>query len=203
MPTQREKAIRFRELHEAPGSFIIPNPWDGASAKILEGLGFPALATSSGACAGTLGRRDGRITREEALEHARLIVESSSLPVSADLEKCFADDPKEAAETIRMAAEVGLVGGSIEDSTGDPSAPLFAFELAVERVAAAAGVARSLGFPFMLAARAQNFVGGKPDLRTPSSGSRRSKRPAPMSSSRPVSRISILYEGSVNPSRNR
>lgn len=164
MPTQREKAIRFRELHEAPGSFIIPNPWDGASAKILEGLGFPALATSSGACAGTLGRRDGRVTREEALDHARLIVENSSLPVSADLEKCFADDPNEAAETIRMAADVGLVGGSIEDSTGDPSNPLFAFDFAVERVAAAASVARSLPFPFTLAARAQNFVGGKPDL---------------------------------------
>jgi 2-methylisocitrate lyase-like PEP mutase family enzyme len=164
MPTQREKAIRFRELHEAPASFIIPNPWDGASAKILEGLGFPALATSSGACAGTLGRRDGRITREEALAHASLIVESSNLPVSADLEKCFADDPTEAAETIRMAADVGLVGGSIEDSTGDPSNPLFAFDFAVERVAAAAGVARSLPFPFMLAARAQNFVGGNPDL---------------------------------------
>jgi len=164
MPTQLEKALRFRDLHSAPGSFIIPNPWDGASAKVLEGLGFQALATSSGACAGTLGRRDGRITRDEALKHSQLIVESTNLPVSADLERCFADDPKQAAETIRLAAEVGLVGGSIEDSTGDREKPLYDFDDAVERVAAAAAVARSLRFPFMLAARAQNFVGGNPDL---------------------------------------
>jgi 2-methylisocitrate lyase-like PEP mutase family enzyme len=164
MPTQREKAERFRELHEAPGAFIIPNPWDGASARILEAMGFPALATSSGACAATLGRRDGAVSRGEALSHASLIVESSSLPVSADLEKCFADDPAEPAETIRLAAGVGLVGGSIEDSTGDSANPLFDFDLAVERVAAAAAVARTLPFPFTLAARAQNFVGGNPDL---------------------------------------
>lgn len=164
MPTQSEKAARFRDLHSAPGSFLIPNPWDGASTKILEALGFPALATSSGACAATLGRVDGRITRDEALAHALLIVENTSLPVSADLEKCFADDPKEAAETIRLAADAGLVGGSIEDTSDDPANPVFAFDLAVERVAAAAAVAKSLPFPFMLAARAQNFVRGKPDL---------------------------------------
>ena len=155
MPTQAEKARIFQELHSAPGSFVIPNPWDGASARILSALGFKALATSSGACAGTLGKRDGRITRDEALTHAALIVESTDLPVSADLERCFAHDPREAAETIRLAAGVGLVGGSIEDSTGNPSKPLYGFDEAVERVAAAAGVARS---------RAQNFVGGNPDL---------------------------------------
>lgn len=164
MPTQAEKARIFQELHSAPGSFVIPNPWDGASARILSALGFKALATSSGACAGTLGKRDGRITRDEALTHAALIVESTDLPVSADLERCFADDPREAAETIRLAAGVGLVGGSIEDSTGNPSKPLYGFEEAVERVAAAAAVARSLPFPFILAARGQNFVGGNPDL---------------------------------------
>jgi 2-methylisocitrate lyase-like PEP mutase family enzyme len=163
-PTQAEKAEAFRRLHEEPGPFIIPNPWDGASAKILERLGFKALATSSGAAAGTLGKRDGQVTREESIEHCRMIAASTSLPVSGDLERCFADDPKAAAETIRLAAEAGLVGGSIEDSTGDPEKPLFDFDFAVERVAAAVEVARSLPFSFTLAARAQNFVGGTPDL---------------------------------------
>lgn len=164
MPTQREKATRFRELHEAPGTFIIPNPWDGASARILEAMGFPALATSSGACAATLGRPDGAVSREEALAHAALIVQNTSLPVAADLEKCFADDPAGAAETIRLAAGAGLVGGSIEDATGDPERPLFEFEFAVERVAAAANVARSLPFPFVLAARTEGFLRGNSGL---------------------------------------
>ncbi len=164
MPTQREKAERFRELHEAPGTFIIPNPWDGASARILEAMGFPALATSSGACAATLGRRDGAVSREEALSHATLIVENTGLPVAADLENCFADDPAEAAETIRLAAAAGLVGGSIEDATGRPEHPLFDFDLAVERVAAAASVARSLPFPFLLAARTEGFLRGHANL---------------------------------------
>src|SRR5688572_30102325 len=117
MISQPEKARRFRDLHQS--TFIIANAWDGGSARILAGLGFQALATSSGACAGTLGRRDGQVTREEALAHARAIVEATDLAVSADLEKCFADDPTAAAETIRLAAGVGLVGGSIEDATGD------------------------------------------------------------------------------------
>jgi 2-methylisocitrate lyase-like PEP mutase family enzyme len=162
--TQEEKAKRFRELHQAPGAFVIPNPWDGASARILEGLGFQALATSSGAEAATLGRVDGRVTREEALAHCRLIVGVTDLPVSGDLEKGFADDPQGVAETVRLAAETGLVGCSIEDATGDPERPIFEFDLAVERVAAAVAAARSLGIPFTLTARTENYLRGRPDL---------------------------------------
>jgi 2-methylisocitrate lyase-like PEP mutase family enzyme len=162
--SQNEKAARFRALHEAPGAFVIPNPWDAGSARILAGLGFQALATSSGAQAGTLGRRDGKVTRDEALAHCRGIVEATDLPVSADLEKCFADTPKEAAETIRLAAGVGLVGGSIEDATGDKQKPLFDLGQATERVAAAVAVARGLSFPFTLTARTENFLRGNPSL---------------------------------------
>jgi 2-methylisocitrate lyase-like PEP mutase family enzyme len=162
--TQHDKATRFRALHEAPGAFVIPNPWDAGSARILAALGFPALATSSGASAGTLGRRDGRVTREEALAHARAIVEATDLPVSADLEKCFADAPAAAAETIRLAAGVGLVGGSIEDATGSKDRPLFDLATATERVAAAVGAARALPFPFTLTARTESFLRGNPDL---------------------------------------
>jgi 2-methylisocitrate lyase-like PEP mutase family enzyme len=164
MTTQSDKARRFRELHQAPGAFVIPNPWDAGSARLLAGLGFQALATSSGAQAGVLGRRDGRVTRDEALAHARGIVEATDLPVSADLEKCFADDAKAAAETIRLAAGVGLVGGSIEDASGNPSAPIYDFDHAVERVAAAVQAARSLAFPFTLTARAEGQLRGQPDL---------------------------------------
>jgi 2-methylisocitrate lyase-like PEP mutase family enzyme len=164
MTSQRDKAVRFRELHQAPSVFVIPNPWDGASARILAGLGFPALATSSGASAGTLGRRDGRVGREEALAHARAIVAATDLPVSADLEKGFGDAPAAAAETIRLAAAAGLVGGSIEDATGDKDRPLYAIDHATERVAAAVEAARALGFPFTLTARAENFLRGNPDL---------------------------------------
>lgn len=160
--TPSDKAARFRVLHQGPGALVIPNPWDPGSARILEGLGFKALATSSGAAAGVLGRRDGRITREEALAHARAIVMATDLPVSADLEKGFADDPEGVAGTIRMAAEIGLAGGSIEDSTGNPAKPLFDHAHAVERVAAAVEAAR--GRPFVLTARAENFVEGHPDL---------------------------------------
>jgi len=160
--TPAEKALRFRKLHEGPGAFLIANAWDAGSARILAGLGFPALATSSGACAGTLGRRDGAVTRDEALAHARAIVMATDLPVSADLEKCFADAPEAAAETIRLAGEVGLVGGSIEDASGNKDKPIFDFEHAVERVAAAAEAARAL--PFILTARSENFLRGRPDL---------------------------------------
>src|SRR5438874_11040753 len=125
MATQAEKVSRFRELHQGPGAFVIPNPWDAGSARVLAGLGFQALATSSGACAGTLGRRDGRVTREEALAHAHAIVAATELPVSADLEKGFGDAPQDAAQTIRMAAEIGLVGGSIEDASGDKDRPTY------------------------------------------------------------------------------
>ena len=162
--TQSEKAARFRALHEGPGAFLIPNPWDGASARILATLGFQALATSSGAQAGTLGRRDGKVTRDEALAHARVIVEATDLPVSADLEKGFGDAPEAAAETIRLAAGVGLVGGSIEDATGDKDRPLYDIGHATERVAAAVRAARALPFPFTLTARTENFLRGNPSL---------------------------------------
>jgi 2-methylisocitrate lyase-like PEP mutase family enzyme len=162
--TQREKAVRFRVLHDGPGVFVIPNPWDVGSARILAGLGFEALATSSAASAAALGRRDGGLTRDEALAHARLIAGSSDLPVSADLEKGFGDAPEVVAETIRRAAETGLVGCTIEDATGKQERPLYDMALAVERIAAAAEAARALPFPFMLTARAHNLLFGTPSL---------------------------------------
>jgi 2-methylisocitrate lyase-like PEP mutase family enzyme len=161
--TQSEKAARFRALHSG-GAFVIANPWDAGSARVLESLGFAALATSSGASAGVLGRRDGQVTRAEALEQARAICAATTVPVSADLEKGFGDAPEQAAETIRMAADVGLVGGSIEDATGNADRPLFDFGQAVERVAAAAEAAHALPFPFLLTARSENFLRGKADL---------------------------------------
>lgn len=160
----KEKAERFVALHQGPKAFVIANPWDAGSARILAGLGYAALATSSGASAGVLGRRDGRVTRDEALAHAKAIVDAVDLPVSADLEKGFGDQPEQAAETIRLAGEVGLVGGSIEDATGDKDTPLFDFGLAVERVAAAAQEARRHPFAFTFTARAEGFLRGKPDL---------------------------------------
>lgn len=117
--SQNGKAVLFRALHQAQGAFVIPNPWDAGSARVLAALGFQALATSSGACAGMLGKRDGKVTRDEALSHARAIVAASDLPVAADLEKGFGDSPADAAETIRLAAQTGLVGGSIEDASGN------------------------------------------------------------------------------------
>src|ERR1700741_4460511 len=164
MPTQFDKAIAFRALHDRLGAFVIPNPWDAGSARILVGLGFEALATSSAASAGVLGRRDGMVTRDEALAHARGIVEAADVPVSADLRKGFGDSPEAVAETIRLAAETGLAGGSIEDATGDRDRPLFDFDHAVERVAAAAEAAPALSFPFVLTARTENFLRGKLDL---------------------------------------
>jgi 2-methylisocitrate lyase-like PEP mutase family enzyme len=143
---------------------VIPNPWDAGSTRLLAGLGFQALATSSGASAGVLGRRDGQVTREEALAHARAIVMATDLPVSADLEKGFGDAPAVVAETIRLAADVGLIGGSIEDATGRQDRPLYDIGLATERVAAAAQAARQLPFPFTLTARAENFLRGNPEL---------------------------------------
>src|SRR5256885_5116910 len=145
---QREKAERFQTLHQGPGAFVIPNPWDGGSARILAGLGFQALATSSGAAAGVLGRRDGRITRDEALAQVRIIVAATELPVSADLEKGFGDEPAVIAETVTLAAQAGLVGCSIEDSTGNKDKPLYDFRTAVERIKAAAQAARRQPFPF-------------------------------------------------------
>jgi len=162
--SQHEKADRLRALHQAPGFFVIANAWDAGSARILAGLGFPALATSSGASAGVLGRRDGMVTRQEALDHSRAIVEATDLPVSADLEKGFDDAPEGAAETIRLAAGVGLVGGSIEDFSGNPQKPLYELNHARDRVAAAVEAARKLPYPFSLTARAENFLRGNPDL---------------------------------------
>ena len=162
--SQNEKAARFRALHDGPGVFIIPNPWDAGSARVLAGLGFLALATSSAASACALGRRDGRLTRDEALAHARSIVDATDLPVSADLEKGFGEAPEVVAETIRLAAEVGLVGCTIEDSTGNPDRPLYDTGLAVERIAAAAQSACALQFPFTLTARAHNLLYANPSL---------------------------------------
>lgn len=160
--TREEKVARFRALHVGPRAFVLPNPWDAGSARVLAGLGYQALATSSGACAGVLGRRDGRVGRDEALAHAQAIVAAVDLPVSADLEKCFADAPRDAVQTIRLAAAVGLAGGSIEDASGNKEKPIFDFSHAVERVAAAAEAAQQAGF--VLTARTENYLRGRPDL---------------------------------------
>lgn len=162
--TPHPKALRFRALHEGPRAFVIGNPWDAGSARVLAGLGFVALASSSGAAAGTLGRRDGAITRDESLAIAGAIAGATELPVSADLENGFGDAPETVAETIRLAAAAGLVGGSIEDATGVVERPLYDFDHAVERVAAAAEAAHSLGLAFTLTARSEGFLRGRPDL---------------------------------------
>jgi 2-methylisocitrate lyase-like PEP mutase family enzyme len=161
--SQHDKATRFRALHQGD-AFVIPNPWDAGSARMLAALGFQALATSSGASAGVLGRRDGKVTRDEALAHARAIVEAVDLPVSADLEKGFGDSPEAAAETIRLAAGVGLVGGSIEDASGDRDKPLYDLGHATARGPAAVRAARALPFPFTLTARTESFLRGNPSL---------------------------------------
>jgi 2-methylisocitrate lyase-like PEP mutase family enzyme len=161
---QADRAKQFRALHAAPGAFVIANVWDGGSARMMAGLGFAALATSSGASAGLLGRRDGKVTRDEALAQARVICDATDLPVSADLEKGFGDTPEIVAETIRLAAEAGLVGCSIEDASGNPDAPIFDLGRAKERIAAAAEAARSLPFPFTLTGRTENFLRGRTDL---------------------------------------
>jgi len=161
--SQRDKAVRFQTLHDGP-AFVIPNPWDAGSARILAGLGFQALATSSAASAAAVARKDGGLTRDEAIAHARAIVGATDLPVSADLENGFGDAPDTVAETIHLAAEAGLVGCTIEDTTGNPEAPLYDFSLAVERIAAAAQAARSLPFPFALTARTHNLLFAAPSL---------------------------------------
>ena len=162
--TRAEKVARLRALHEGPGAFVIANAWDAGSARVLAAHGFKALATSSAAAANILGRNDGRITREESLAHARAIVDATDLPVSADLEKCFADAPQQAAETIRLGADVGLAGGSIEDATGDKAHPRYDFDAAVARVTSAARIAHSIDGSFVLTARTENFVNGFLDL---------------------------------------
>ncbi len=166
MSTQRSKGAAFAALHARAGCFVSPNPWDAGTAKMLAALGFEALATTSAGLAFALGRIDGTgtVTRDETLDNARQIVEATDLPVAADLENCFAHEPDEAAKTITMAAGVGLVGGSIEDATGDKANPIYDFDLAVARVKAAVAAARALPFQFMLCARAENFLHGRPDL---------------------------------------
>lgn len=161
---QKDKAVAFRALHEQPRAFVIANAWDAGSAQLLAGLGFPAIATSSAASAATLGRRDGKITRDEAMAHAKALAAAVDIPVSADLENGFGPAPEYVAETIRLAAGTGLAGGSIEDHSGDPTRPIYDFDQAVERVTAAVEAARSLSFPFTLTARCENFLHGHPDL---------------------------------------
>lgn len=162
MTSQAEKAARFIALHDRPAAFIIPNPWDAGTARLLSSLGFEALATTSLGLAITLGR--STVSKEEILANCKAIADATDLPVNADLENCGAHEPKAAAQMIRLASEAGMVGGSIEDWTGDASKPIYDFTLAVERVQAAVEVARSLPIPFLLTARAENFVNNRPDL---------------------------------------
>jgi 2-methylisocitrate lyase-like PEP mutase family enzyme len=161
VPTQDEKAERFRALHEGD-AFIIPNPWDAGSAKVFAALGFQALATTSSGFAFTLGRADGNATLDEVVAHVRVLGAATDLPISVDLENGYGPDPRDAANAIARAAEAGAVGGSIEDY--DPSGRLYDLDQATERVAAAVGTARGLGFPFMLTARAENHIRGNPDI---------------------------------------
>ncbi|MBI2717733.1 MAG: isocitrate lyase/phosphoenolpyruvate mutase family protein [Rhizobiales bacterium] len=163
--TQADKAAIFQRLHEGPSAFVIPNPWDAGSAFLLETLGFKALATTSAGLAFSLARPDGAVSREEALANAAAIVNATSLPVAADLENGYGPSPEACALTITRAGAAGLVGGSIEDATGEAQSPIFDVGLAVERVTAAVEAARKLGFPFMLTARAENFLHGRADLK--------------------------------------
>lgn len=162
--TQQEKFTRFRALHERDGAFVMPNPWDAGTARLLSAMGFEALATTSAGYAFSVGRRDSfaGLTRAELMDNARAIVEATDLPVSGDLEDGFGAAPESCARTIELAVESGLVGGSVEDATGDPEAPIYPFAQAVERVAAAAEAARER--PFLLTGRAENFLWGRPDL---------------------------------------
>ena len=164
--TQIHKGELLQALHRRQGIFVVPNPWDAGSARLLAHLGFEALATTSAGLAFSLGKADGLsvVTRGDTLDNARTIVEATDLPVTADLENGYGDEPETCAETIRLAAGAGLVGGSIEDATGDPADPIYPLELAVERVIAAVAAARSLQVPFSLTARAENLIHGRPDL---------------------------------------
>jgi len=164
MITQAEKGRVFRALHERSGAFIIPNPWDVGTARLLAHSGFEALATTSMGYAFSLGRKDNSLGRKETLAYASAIASATQLPVSADLENGFGDSPQVVAETIKLAAAAGVVGGSIEDATGRPDHPIYEIELATERVRAAVAAARALPFPFTLTARAENYWHGRPDL---------------------------------------
>ena len=164
VPTQAEKAELFRALHEGPEVLLLPNPWDVGSAKLLTWLGFAALATTSSGFAATLGRLDGSVTRDEALAHAAELAAATSVPVSADLENAFADEPDGVAETIRMAVQAGLAGCSVEDFTGEPESPIYDIGLATDRVAAAAAAATAGLVQLVITARAENYLHGRPDL---------------------------------------
>ena len=167
MPTQAEKAAQFQALHQRQEPFVVGNPWDAGTARILTSLGFPALSTTSAGLAFSLGRRDGTasVSRAEALANAQSIADATDLPVAADLENGYGNTPEIVAETIRLAGErAGLVGGSIEDATGNPDSPIYDYRLAVRRIEAATAAARALPFPFMLVARAENYLHGRPDL---------------------------------------
>jgi 2-methylisocitrate lyase-like PEP mutase family enzyme len=164
MTTQTEKAARFLDLHRAGDPLLLPNPWDQGSAKVLASLGFQALATTSSGCAATLGRLDGSVSRDEALAHAAAIVAATALPVSADLENCFARDPAGVARTVALAGQTGLAGCSVEDFTGDDGEPVYDIGLAAERVAAAAETAHAGPARLVLTARAENYLHGRPDL---------------------------------------
>src|SRR5438046_717703 len=165
MRSQTEKADNFQALHERAGAFIIPNPYDVGTARLLARVGFEALATTSAGCAFALGQRDYTLTREQVLAHAAEIVLATDLPVSADLEGGFGDDPETVAETFRQAVATGLAGGSIEDATGRQDNPIYEHELAVDRVRAAAEITKALPFPFMLTARSENYLVGRIDLK--------------------------------------
>ena len=165
MSTQLEKSRTFRSLHERNSAFIIPNPWDIGSARILAYLGFEALATTSAGYAFSVGQLDHSIARPEMMKHLAAIAAATDLPVSADLGNGFGDAPETSAETIRLAAGEGVVGGSIEDATGRPEHPIYEFEHAIDRVRAATQAARSLPFQFTLTARAENYLHGRPDLK--------------------------------------
>jgi 2-methylisocitrate lyase-like PEP mutase family enzyme len=164
MTSQTEKATRFIGLHRRGSPLLLPNPWDRGSAKLLASLGFQALATTSSGFAATLGRSDGSVSRDEALAHAAAIVEATDLPVSADLENCFADDPGGVARTVALAAETGLAGCSVEDFTGDDDEPIYDIGLAAERVAAAVEAAHAGPARLVLTARAENYLYGRTDL---------------------------------------
>jgi 2-methylisocitrate lyase-like PEP mutase family enzyme len=166
MKTTLEKAAAFRALHERPGAFVIPNPWDAGTARLLASLGFEALATTSLGLANSLGRVDGTngVSRAHVIENCRVIAAATDLPVNADLENGYAHEPRAAAEIIRLAAGAGISGGSIEDATGETDRPIYDFQQAVERVQAAVEVARALPVPFLLTARAENLLHGRLDL---------------------------------------
>ena len=165
MRTQAEKAETFRGLHQRDHAFIIPNPWDVGTARLLETLGFEALATTSAGFAFSIGTPDGAVGREQMLVHAAQIAAATDLPVSADLENCYADDPQGAADTVRLAAKAGLAGCSVEDVPEGRGRGPYELSLAAERVRAAAEAAHSMPFPFTLTARAENYIIGRPDLR--------------------------------------